>query len=81
MKIYLRIIYSPIILLLFSYYSPIILLLFSYYTLRQGVSKLVGEGVRTRRTFKKTIPTIGVAAWGTVRDREQLVSEDGQVIR
>ncbi|XP_063677465.1 transient receptor potential cation channel subfamily M member-like 2 isoform X3 [Bolinopsis microptera] len=37
-----------------------------------GVSKLVGEAVGTRRTFTQTIPTLGVAAWGTIRDRNQL---------
>ena len=45
----------------------------------QGVSKLVGEAVGTRRTFTQTIPTVGVATWGTIRDRDQLVNDTCQV--
>ena len=39
----------------------------------------MGEAVGTRRTFTQTIPTLGVAAWGTIRDRNQLVNDKCEV--
>ena len=46
----------------------------------QGLSKLVGEAVETHRTFNQTIPTIGIAAWGTIQNRDLLISNDNEVL-
>ena len=51
-----------------------------HHQIHQGVSKLVGKAVGTHRTFTQTIPTLGIAAWGTIRNRDQLISQDNEVL-
>lgn len=43
-----------------------------------GVSKLVGTAVGDKRTFVNSIPTIGITAWGGVKNKECLIDVKGK---